>query len=144
MKPDTDASARMYLGIDLGTSSVKAVLVDDAGEVRASATSPLEVSHHRARWSEQDPGLWEAALGPAIAEALTSAGTKAAAVGAIGFCGQLDGCIAVDADGKALSPCLTWMDRRATAEIADIPPESIRQIGGLRGFISPSPSWSSG
>ncbi|MET0331447.1 MAG: FGGY family carbohydrate kinase, partial [Dyella sp.] len=61
---------RMYLGIDLGTSSVKAVLIDDAGAVRASASSPLEVSHPKPRWSEQDPLAWWAATEAAVTEVL--------------------------------------------------------------------------
>ena len=52
MEHDMDASARFYVGIDLGTSSVKAVLLDRAGAVRANASRPLSVSHPQPRWSE--------------------------------------------------------------------------------------------
>jgi len=121
----------MILGVDIGSQTLKVAVLDSALRIRGRSARGYPLSHPRPGWVEQDPGLWEAALGPAIAEALTSAGAEAGSVQAIGFCGQLDGCIAVDAAGEALSPCLTWMDRRATAEIADIPPEPVRRIGGL-------------
>ena len=121
----------MIVGVDIGSQTLKVAVLDPALRMRGRSVRSYPISHPRPGWVEQDPRLWEAALGPAIAEALTTGGTEPAAVRAIGFCGQLDGCIAVDADGDPLSPCLTWMDRRATAEIADIPPEFIRQIGGL-------------
>jgi xylulokinase len=121
----------MIVGVDIGSQTLKVAVLDLALRIKGRSARSYPIRHPRPGWVEQDPRLWEAALGPAIAEALTIAGTQAAAVQAIGFCGQLDGCIAVDADGDPLSPCLTWMDRRATAEIADIPPELVRRIGGL-------------
>ena len=121
----------MIVGVDIGSQTLKVAVLDRALRIRGRSARSYPLSHPRAGWVEQDPHLWEAALGPAIGEALTTAETQSSAVQAIGFCGQLDGCIAVAAEGDALSPCLTWMDRRATAEVADIPAELVRRIGGL-------------
>ena len=66
--------------------------------------------------AEQDPATWDAALGPAIAGALAAAGVTAGDIAAIAVSGQLDGCVAVDANGAAVHPALIWQDRRATAE----------------------------
>ena len=121
----------MILGIDVGTQSLKAALLDSGLRVVGNGARNYRPSYPRPGWVEQSPSLWTEALGPAIAEALAAAHAKPADVKAIGLCGQLDGCIAVDRDGNALSTCLTWMDRRATAEIGDIPPALIRAACGL-------------
>jgi len=121
----------MIVGVDIGTQTLKVCLLDGDMRVRGRAARRYPLQYPQPGWVEQDPGLWEAALAPAVAESLAGAGAEPGDVKAIGFCGQLDGCIAVDADGAPLSPCLTWIDRRACAEIADIPAAVIRETGGL-------------
>ena len=121
----------MILGIDVGTQSLKAALLDSGFRIAGIGTRHYQPSYPRPGWVEQDPRLWTAALGPAIAEALAAARASPRDVRAIGICSQLDGCIAVDNAGALLSTCLTWMDRRATAEIADIPADLIRAECGL-------------
>src|SRR5260221_10890154 len=116
----------MIVGVDIGSQTLKVAVLDSALRIRGRSARSYPISHPRPSWVEQDPRLWEAALGPAIAEALTSAGAEARTVQAIGFCGQLDGCIAVDAAGDPLSPCLTWLDPRATTKTAEAPPETPR------------------
>ncbi len=71
--------------------------------ILGEAASAYGPDYPRPGWAEQSPALWEDALAPTIARAL-------------GIAGQLDGCIPTDGDGKPLSPCLIWMDRRATRE----------------------------
>ena len=80
-------------------------------------------------WAEQDPRLWDHALGPTIARALAQAGVNPSQVTALGICGQLDGCLAVNSKGKAITPCLIWMDRRAQAEIANVPAAMVAGTG---------------
>lgn len=121
----------MIVGIDIGTQSLKAVVADPALRLLGRAASAYRPHYPRAGWAEQDPRLWEAALGPTIAAALGDAGVEPGQVEAVGICGQLDGCIAVDEDGAPLSDCILWMDRRAQAEIADLPAERIRTSAGL-------------
>jgi xylulokinase len=121
----------MIVGVDVGTLSLKVSILDERLETKGVAARRYQPIHPRPGWVEQDPGLWEQALGPAIAEALSVADARPAQVRAIGICGQLDGCIAVDRDGIPLSNCLTWMDRRARTEIADIPAPLIRAECGV-------------
>ena len=82
-------------------------------------------------WAEQSPALWEDALAPAIARALDAAGVAADAVRALGIAGQLDGCIPTDGDGKALGPCLIWMDRRAAREAEVMDADALRALTGV-------------
>jgi len=121
----------MIVGIDVGTSGLKAVVVGDDLAVRGQGRRAYGVAYPRPGWAEQDPRLWEAALAPAIADALAEAGVGAATVRGIGVVGQLDGCVAVGADGAALAPCLIWMDRRAETEIAAIPAKTVRERAGV-------------
>ncbi len=85
----------------------------------------------RPGWAEQESRLWEQALGPAIGRALDAAGCAPEAVRALGICGQLDGCVAVDRDGQALGPCIIWMDRRAEVEVQGISAERVRATTGV-------------
>lgn len=82
-------------------------------------------------WAEQSPSLWEDALAPTIAHALDAAGMAAGAVRALGIAGQLDGCIATNAAGEALAPCLIWMDRRATREAEVMDADALRALTGV-------------
>ena len=119
------------IGIDLGTQSMKAVVVDDAMALRGEASVAYQPSFPAPGWAEQDPALWLSALRPAIAGALANSGLGSTDVKAIAIAGQLDGCVAVDRDNRALAPCIIWMDRRATAEVAGIDPDFIRERTGL-------------
>jgi xylulokinase len=121
----------MIVGVDIGTQSLKAVVTDDGLRPRGQAAVAYRPSFPRPGWAEQDPQLWEQALGPAIAGALEAAGCAPESVRALGICGQLDGCVAVDQDGRALAPCIIWMDRRAEAEVRGIAAERIRATTGV-------------
>ncbi len=121
----------MIVGVDIGTQSLKAVVTGDDLRPRGQAAVAYRPSFPRPGWAEQDCRLWEQALGPAIAGALEQAGTPPHAVSALGICGQLDGCVAVDQDGQPLGPCIIWMDRRAEAEVQGRPAARIQQTSGL-------------
>lgn len=103
----------MFVGADVGSQSLKAVVLDDRLRLIGSGRRAYPISFPRPGWAEQAPELWESALGPAIADALREAGRKPADVTALGIAGQLDGCVPTAADGTALASCLIWMDRRA-------------------------------
>lgn len=126
----------MILGIDIGTQSLKAVIVDAELEPAGEAGIPYSPAAPRPGWAEQDPRLWEKALAPAIAAALAQAELPPDAIEAIGITGQLDGCVPVDASGQPTSPCIIWMDRRAQAEMVGLPGDMIRARTG----IVPDPS----
>ncbi len=121
----------MFLGIDIGTQSLKVVVTDARLAPMGAARAAYRPSFPQPGWAEQDPQLWEHALAPTIAKALTAAGGAPDRVRGIGFCGQLDGCVPVDAAGRALHPCLLWMDRRADTETHGISGERIRRQTGI-------------
>lgn len=121
----------MIVGIDIGTQSLKAVVVSDQLEIRGECAVGYQPQFLRPGWAEQSPLLWEQALPKAIAGALDVASVNAGDIRGLGIAGQLDGCIAVDARGLPLHPCLIWMDRRAIAELGDIDPNVVRDIGGV-------------
>lgn len=121
----------MYVGVDIGTQSLKAVVCDEALKVVGEASVAYEPSYPRLGWAEQDPSLWEEALGPGVARALGDAQAGPDDVQALGVAGQLDGCIPVDADGMALAPAIIWMDRRAVAETADVDPDLVLERAGV-------------
>jgi xylulokinase len=121
----------MIVGVDVGTQSLKAVVVDSALKLRGRAAEAYKPSFPQPGWAEQHPGLWERALGPAIAAALAQAGIGPQQIDALGICGQLDGCVPVNDKGQATGNCLIWIDRRAEAQTASIPAETVRATGGL-------------
>jgi len=121
----------MYIGVDIGTQSLKAVVCDAALEVLGEASISYEPSFPRPGWAEQDPALWEKALAPAISRALEDARARPNQVQALGVAGQLDGCIPVARDGTALGPAIIWMDRRAVAETADVDADLVLERAGV-------------
>ncbi|HTE49601.1 MAG TPA: FGGY family carbohydrate kinase [Kofleriaceae bacterium] len=117
------------VGIDVGTQSLKAVVVGDDLAVLGADSRAYTVDHPRPGWAQQDPLAWEEALAPAVRGALTRARLSPSAVTGVGVAGQLDGCIAVGDDGVARGPCLIWMDRRAAREVPTLPPDFRERTG---------------
>jgi xylulokinase len=136
----------MYLGLDIGTSGVKAILIDQRQRIIASATSPLKVSRPKPGWSEQAPEDWWKACTAAV-KALAKQKPKAvAAVEGIGLSGQQHGATLLDMGDKVLRPAILWNDARSFAECRDIEERepNARQIAGnipLAGFTAPKLVW---
>ena len=133
----------MYLGIDIGTSGVKAVLTDDEDRMVAQTSSPLKVARPQPLWSEQDPQTWWSATVDAI-RALPS--QQRAAVKAIGLSGQMHGATLLDGSDKPLRPAILWNDGRSEAECAELErlePRSREITGNLAmpGFTAPKLLW---
>lgn len=105
-----------FLGLDVGTSAVKAVLVDDAQELLAEAEWPLAVARPRPGWSEQDPADWWAAAEAALAQLRSRRPDAFGAVKALGLSGQMHGAVLLDAADRVLRPAILWHDGRAEAE----------------------------
>lgn len=103
------------LGIDLGTSSVKVVVLDLAGRMLAVAMASYPVENPRPGWAETDPVLWWRAVVAAVQEAVATSG---AAPVAIGLSGQMHGLVATGADGAPLRPAMLWSDARAVTQLA--------------------------
>ena len=133
----------MYLGLDLGTSGLKALLIDGAGEPVASATAPLTVQRPHPGWSEQRPADWIAACEAAIGELARE--RDLSGVRGIGLSGQQHGATLVGADDEPLRPCMLWNDTRAYAEAAamDADPAFHRVTGNtiFPGFTAPKVEW---
>ncbi|SFE08926.1 xylulokinase [Roseivivax sediminis] len=133
-----------HLGIDLGTSGLRALLVGDGGVPIGAAERPYEVSNPQPGWSEQDPATWVAALDGAI-EDLRAAHPEFAALSGIGVAGHMHGATLLDADGAVIRPCILWNDTRAHAEAAalDAAPD-VRGLSGnivFPGFTAPKLLW---
>ena len=130
----------MFLGVDLGTSAVKAVLLDAAGGLAAQASAPLAVSRPQPRWSEQDPEDWWRAATLAV-RALPEA--LRARVMAVGLSGQMHGAVLLDGQDRVLRPAILWNDGRAAAECAalDAAARRIAGNGAMPGFTAPKLLW---
>jgi Sugar (pentulose and hexulose) kinases len=103
------------LGIDLGTSSVKVVVLDLDGRMQAVASATYPVENPRPRWAETDPVLWWRAVVAAVQEAVASSRTAPVA---IGLSGQMHGLVATGGDGAPLRPAMLWSDARAVDQLA--------------------------
>lgn len=137
----------LFLGLDVGTSGVKALLVDEVGEVTASATTPLSLSTPRPGWAEQDPQAWWSASVDSIRQVLSGAGGRR--VAAVGISGQMHSSVFLDREGEVIRPALLWCDGRTTAECRQI----TERVGGeqrlrdwasnpaLEGFTLPKVIW---
>ena len=133
----------MYLGLDLGTSAVKAVIIDEALVPVCEADAPLPISRPHPGWSEQDPADWIAAADAAVKALPASARAR---VRAIGLSGQMHGATLLDADGRPVRPAILWNDGRSKAECAALEalvPEA-RAITGnkaMPGLTAPKLLW---
>ena len=135
----------MYLGLDLGTSGVKALLMDDAQAIVGSANGALDVSRPHHGWSEQDPAAWVRATETAIAGLRQQHPKELAAVKGIGLSGQMHGATLLDAFDAVLRPCILWNDTRSYEEAArlDADPRFRRITGNIvfPGFTAPKLVW---
>ncbi len=134
----------MYIGIDLGTSGVKAVLTDADGGVLATASAPLTVSRPHHLWSEQDPDDWWVAADRAVTGLKVT--TDLSEVRGIGLSGQMHGAVLLDRADRVLRPAILWNDGRAAAECQALERRepSTRTITGNRampGFTAPKLLW---
>lgn len=135
----------MYLGIDLGTSGVKVLLIDGDQEVIGSANAHIDVSRPSPGWSEQDPADWIEATGEAIEALKAKHGKQFAAVRGIGLSGQMHGATLLGDDDAVLRPCILWNDTRSYREAAELDADPrFRKITGnivFPGFTAPKLAW---
>ena len=132
----------MYIGLDLGTSGLKAVLIDERQQILAEASAPLTVQRPAEGWSEQQPASW-------IAAAETVMGQLAARgqgrVQGIGLSGHMHGATILDASDRVLRPCILWNDTRSHVEAAalDADPKFRKVTGNIvfPGFTAPKLVW---
>lgn len=132
----------MYIGLDLGTSGLKGILIDDSQTVRAEASAPLSVSRPQDGWSEQSPADWIAAA-ETVLDALSAHGLGA--VRGIGLSGHMHGATLLDSADEVLRPCILWNDTRSADEAAELDGDPMfRRITGnivFPGFTAPKLQW---
>ena len=120
------------LGIDIGTSSVKAVLVDREAHVLASGRAAYPTRQPRDGWSEQEPQDWIAAAVAATRAALAG---RAETIEAISLSGHMSAPVLVDGEGKPLGPCHTITDRRSAAEAEAVPADIVAALAASSGNL---------
>ena len=105
------------LGIDVGTSGSRVVILGEDGRVAGSATSEhVPFTSPRTAWAEQEPEDWWRASREAIRTALTASRVEPSAIRAIGLSGQMHGSVLLDEDGQVVRPAIIWCDQRTEAE----------------------------
>ncbi|MHB1739981.1 MAG: xylulokinase [Actinomycetes bacterium] len=107
--------SRGILGIDIGTGSTKAVVLDAGGRQLSVAACAHPIEHPRRGWAETDPEEWWSSARRAVGEAVTAAGVE---ICSVGLCGQMHGAVLTRADGFALRPAVLWADQRAETQLA--------------------------
>ncbi len=135
----------MYLGLDLGTSGLKAVLIDEAGKVVGQENAPVSVSNPKPLWSEQDPLAWWDAAVKAVAGLKAQVGDLSG-VKSVGIAGQMHGATLLDADNNILRPCILWNDGRCFEECAELEAAvpNFQELSGnlaMPGFTAPKLMW---
>ncbi|MCA9141366.1 MAG: xylulokinase [Planctomycetaceae bacterium] len=138
-----------YLGVDIGTSGTKTILVDASGKIVGEASESYPLHHPKPLWSEQDPEDWWQATVKTIRAAVKKAKVKPVDVKAIGLSGQMHGSVFLDKNNDVVRRALLWNDQRTAAECAEIEKRAggrSKLIGmvanpALTGFTAPKILW---
>jgi len=117
------------LGIDVGTTGAKALVIDEDGRVVTRSFRPYPLLTPKPNWAEQDPEDWWTAVVDCLREILGN-GVEAREISAIGLTGQMHGAVAMDKDNKVLRPCILWCDQRTAPQC-----EEIMGLFGRRRFL---------
>ena len=138
-----------YLGIDIGTTGSRAVLISDVGQIVGAQSAEHEsISTPHPQWAEQNPENWWNAAKSAIWKVLQVSGIRGDEISAIGLSGQMHGLVLLDEGDQVLRPSIIWCDQRCQAEADDI----TRVVGydrlievtcnpALTGFTAPKLAW---
>jgi len=138
-----------FLGIDIGTSGTKTLLINEAGEILAEASETYPCEHPKPLWSEQDPEDWWDATVNTVKAVVRLANAKPADVKAIGLSGQMHGSVFLDKKDQVIRPALLWNDQRTAAECEEIESRAggrrklIQMVANpaLTGFTAPKILW---
>jgi len=139
---------RCLLGIDVSTTGVKALLIDEGGRVTGAASTPLSLSTPRPLWSEQDPAAWWRGTMTSVRQVLQDGDLSGEDVVAVGLTGQMHGLALLDGRGQVLRPAILWNDQRTGSQCDEIR----RRLGksrlieltgndALAGFTAPKVLW---
>ena len=134
---------RMYLGLDLGTSSLKSLVIDDKQNILYSYSSDIELSTPKSGWSEQEPIDWIKALDFCLKGLSKSINLEK--IQAISFSGHMHGATCIDKNDQVLRPCILWNDTRSHQECTEILANPlVMDIAGnivMPGFTAPKLVW---
>ncbi len=137
---------KVFIGIDLGTSGMKALLVSQTGEVIQKANAAYPCDYPLPGWSEQSPSLWWEGLKKCVAD--LTAGVTDAEIAGIGVAGQMHGLVALDKTGTVIRPAILWNDGRSEKQTAylneSIGKEKLKSLTGniaFPGFTAPKLLW---
>jgi xylulokinase len=137
-----------FLGLDIGTSGVKAALVDERGKVKGAATAPHPLLTPRPGWAEQRPEDWWKSTTRAIASLLRTTKVKPNRIASVGLSGQMHSSVFLDASNRVIRPALLWCDGRTTEECRAITSRiGEKQLAewvcnpALEGFTLPKVLW---
>ncbi|MDY0020831.1 MAG: FGGY family carbohydrate kinase, partial [Anaerolineae bacterium] len=138
----------LLMGIDLGTSSTKVVMIDPEGRVVACTAVEYAVETPHPDWAEQHPQTWVQAAVQAMRDVLAAARVPGSAIAGIGLAGQMHGMVCLDARGQVLRPAIIWADQRSRAQVARLHRDPGAAQLGLwtgnpvaAGFMLPSWLW---
>ena len=135
----------MFLGLDLGTSGLRALMVTDVGHVVDEAEASYTVAHPHPGWSEQDPADWIAACQSVIAALRARQPEGFARLQGIAVGGHMHGAVLLGADDRVLRPCILWNDTRSATEAAELDAmPQVRALSGnivFPGFTAPKLAW---
>ncbi len=138
----------MYIGIDLGTSSVKVVLMNEHGMITDEVSKSYDVIYPQENWAEQNPEDWYESTIEALKEIIYSNNQCRDNLKSIGFSGQMHGMVALDSNGKCVMPAILWCDQRTVKECMQITSyfgeKELGELVGnkaLTGFTAPKILW---
>ena len=135
-----------YLGLDIGTSAIKCILLDAEQNLHASVSVPLTVSRPQPGWSEQNPEDWWRCVDQAVTQIASEQPEKMSQLQAIGLSGQMHGLVALDENDQLLRDAILWNDTRASTDASELDQsyDVFRSIGGnmvMAGFTAPKAVW---
>jgi xylulokinase len=136
----------MFIGIDLGTSSVKTILIDHNQKILTTAHSSLTVLSPQDGYNEQDPAEWIKATQSCLEELSNNYPTEFISTISIGISGHMHGATLLDKEGKVIRPCILWNDTRSHEECLEFEDQEfdVRAISGnitMPGFTAPKINW---
>lgn len=135
----------MFLGFDLGTSGVRALLVDAVGAVVGASEAVYPVARPNPGWSEQDPADWLVACKKTLSELRAAHPSAYGAIQGIGVSGHMHGATLLDQNDKVLRPCILWNDTRSHEQAARLDSQAeVRELSGnivFPGFTAPKLLW---
>ncbi|WP_239617813.1 xylulokinase [Cohnella mopanensis] len=138
---------KYVIGVDLGTSAVKTLLIGQDGSVKAEATKEYPLYHAKSGWSEQDPEDWVTGTNGSLQELISNSGVNPSDIEGISFSGQMHGLVLVDENNKPVRRAILWNDTRTTEQCREIERTladkllTITRNPALEGFTLPKILW---